>query len=124
MPSSVVDAYPGSTRNAVESKVFCAVLLISADCLGKASPIYGRLVKEVLVDDKKVEAVPEFCFSGCSHALQIGFGQVPPTTLSLSLHTNSNLPRLTRGRVYSTYVLPHAAETWAMTGYTLSPAAQ
>ena len=24
--------------------------------------------------------------------------------------------------MYSTYVLPHASETWAMTGYTLSPA--
>ena len=35
-----------------------------------------------------------------------------------------NLQCLTRGREYSTYVLPHAAETWAITGYTLSPAAQ
>ena len=42
----------------------------------------------------------------------------------LPLHINRNLPRLTRGQVYSTYVLPHAAETWAMTGYTFSPAAQ
>ena len=36
----------------------------SAGCLGKARPINGRLVKEVLVDDKKVEAVPEFCYLG------------------------------------------------------------
>ena len=35
-----------------------------AGCLGKARPIDGRLVKEVLVDDEKVEAVPEFCYLG------------------------------------------------------------
>ena len=33
-----------------------------AACLGKASPIDGRLVKEVLVDNEKVEAAPEFCY--------------------------------------------------------------
>ena len=33
-----------------------------AHCLGKACPIDGRLVKENQVDDKKVEAVPEFCY--------------------------------------------------------------
>ena len=30
MPSSVVDACPGSTRNAMESKAPCAVILITA----------------------------------------------------------------------------------------------
>ena len=30
--------------------------------LGKVHPIEGRLVKEALVDDKKVEAVPDFCY--------------------------------------------------------------
>ena len=35
-----------------------------AGCLGKARPINGRLVKEVLVDGKKVEAVPEFFYLG------------------------------------------------------------
>ena len=35
-----------------------------AGCLGKARPIDGRLVKEVLVDDKKVEALQEFCYLG------------------------------------------------------------
>ena len=35
-----------------------------AGCLGKARPIDGRLVKEVLVDDETVEAVPEFCYLG------------------------------------------------------------
>ena len=34
-----------------------------AACLGKARPIDERLVKEVL-DDEKVEAVPEFCYLG------------------------------------------------------------
>ena len=35
-----------------------------ATCLGKARPIDGRLVKEVLVDGEKVESVPEFCYLG------------------------------------------------------------
>ena len=35
-----------------------------AGCLGKVRPIDGRLVKEVLVDKEKVEAVPEFCYLG------------------------------------------------------------
>ena len=35
-----------------------------AGCLGKARPIDGRLVKKILVDDEKVEAVPEFCYLG------------------------------------------------------------
>ena len=61
MPSSVMDACPGSTRNAVESRY---PDFICAGCLGKARPIDGRLVKEVLVDDEKVEAVPEFCYLG------------------------------------------------------------
>ena len=33
-------------------------------CLGKVRPIDGRLVKEVLVDNEKVEAVLEFCYLG------------------------------------------------------------
>ena len=32
-----------------------------ARCLGKARPIGGRTVKEVMVDDEKLEALPEFC---------------------------------------------------------------
>ena len=35
-----------------------------ARCLGKARPIDGRTVKEVKVDDEKLEAVPEFCYLG------------------------------------------------------------
>ena len=65
-----------------------------AGFLGKARPIDGRLMKEVLVDDEKAEAVPEFCYmgdmltasGGCELAavtqVQIGSGQVPPTTPS------------------------------------------
>ena len=33
-------------------------------CLGTARPIDGRTVKEVKVDDEKLEAVPEFCYLG------------------------------------------------------------
>ena len=33
-------------------------------CQGKAWPIDGRTVKEVKVDDEKLEAVPEFCYLG------------------------------------------------------------
>ena len=33
-------------------------------CLGKAQPIDGQTVKEVKVDDEKLEAVPEFCYLG------------------------------------------------------------
>ena len=51
--------------------------------------------------------------SRATHRLRVSF-----------TNSNRNLQRLTRGRLYSTYVLPHAAETWAITGYTLSPAAQ
>ena len=35
-----------------------------AGCLGKARPKDGTLVKEVLVDEENVEAVPEFCYLG------------------------------------------------------------
>ena len=33
-----------------------------ARCLGKARPIDGRTVKEVKVDDEKLEIVPEICY--------------------------------------------------------------
>ena len=105
-----------------------------AGCLDKARPIDGRLVKEVLDDEEKFEAVPEFCYLGDMLSAGGGFERAAVTHCKsasgkfrqlLPLHTNRNLPRLTRGRVYSTYVLPHAAETWTMTGYTLSsPAVQ
>ena len=97
-------ACPGSTRNAVESKAPCALILIS-DVLA-ARPIDGRLVKEVQVDDETVEAVPEFCYlgdmlsagGGCELAAvarcKSAWGKFRQL---LSLLTNRNLPLLTRG---------------------------
>ena len=35
-----------------------------ARCLGTALPVDGRTVKEVKVDDEKLEAVPQFCYLG------------------------------------------------------------
>ena len=90
-------------------------------------------MKEVKVDDEKLEAVPEFCYlgdmpsagGGCELAAVTRckcawgkFRQLPP------LLTNHNVPLVTRGRVYSTCVrsvMLHAAETWAMTAATLNP---
>ena len=56
-----MDACPGSTGNAVESKAPCAVIPISA-----ALAAYERRVpvKEVLVDDETVKAVPELFYLG------------------------------------------------------------
>ena len=103
-----------------------------ARCLGKARPIDGRTVKEVKVDDEKLEAVPEFCYLG--NMLSAGGGcELAAVTRCkcawgkfhqlLPLLTNRNLPLVTRGRVYSTCVrsvMLHAAETWAMTAATLN----
>ena len=33
-------------------------------CLGTARPVDGRLVKEVMIGDQKLEVVPEFCYLG------------------------------------------------------------
>ena len=35
-----------------------------ARCLGTARPVGGRLVKEVIIGDEKLEVVPEFCHFG------------------------------------------------------------
>ena len=35
-----------------------------ARCLGTARPVDGRLVKEVMIGDEKLEVVPEFCYLG------------------------------------------------------------
>ena len=103
-----------------------------ARCLGKARPIDGRTVKEVKVDDEKLEAVPEFCYlgdmlsagGGCELAAvtrcKCAWGKFPQL---LPLLTNCNVPLVTRGRVYSTCVrsvMLHAAETLAMTVATLN----
>ena len=35
-----------------------------ARCLGTVRPVDGRLVKEVMIGDEKLEVVPEFCYLG------------------------------------------------------------
>ena len=101
-------------------------------CLGKARPIDWRTVKEVKVDDEKLEAVPEFFNLG--DMLSAGGGcELAAVTCCkcalgkfrqlLPLLTNRNVALFTRGRVYSTCVrsvMLHAAETWAMTAATLN----
>ena len=94
-----------------------------ARCLGTARPVDGRLVKEVMIDDEKLEVVPEFCYlgdmlstgDGCELAsitrckcAWVNFRQLLP------LLANGHLSLLTRGRVYSTCVrraMLHSAET-------------
>ena len=85
-------------------------------------------MKEVQVDDKKVEAVPEFCYLG--HMLFAGGGcELAAVTRCKSgkfrqvLPLLTNLPLWTRGRVYSACVrsvMLHAAGTCAMTVATLN----
>ena len=79
-----------------------------ARCLGTAQPIDGRMIKEVEVDDKKLEAVPEFCYLGDMLSAGGGFELAAVTRCKcawgkfrqlLPLLTNCNLPLLTRGRV-------------------------
>ena len=94
-----------------------------ARCLGTARPIDGRIIKEVAVDDEKLEAVPEFCYLGDMLSASGGCELAAVTRCKcawgkfrqlLPLHTNRNLPLLTRGRVFSTCVrsvMLHAAET-------------
>ena len=101
-------------------------------CLGIARPVDGRLVKEVLIGDEKLEVVPEFCYlidmlsagGGCEltsitrcKCAWAKFRQLLP------LLANRHLSLLTRGRVYSTCVrraMLHAAETWLVTVSTLN----
>ena len=101
-------------------------------CLGKARPIDGQTVKEVKVDDEKLEAVPEFCYLGDMLSAGGGCELAAVTRCKcawgkfrqlLPLLTNRNVPLVTRGRVYSTCVrsvMLHAAETWSMTAATLN----
>ena len=103
-----------------------------AHCLGQARPIGGLLVKEVQVDDEKVESVPEFCYLGdmLSTGSSCKLAAVTHCKSAwdkfcqlLSLLINCNLPLLTRGRVYTTCVrnvMLHAAKTWVMTLATLN----
>ena len=103
-----------------------------ARCLGKARSIDGQTVKEVKVDDEKLEVVPEFCYLGDMLSAGGGCELAAETHCKcargkfcqlLPLLTNRNVPLVTRGRVYSTCVrsvMLHAAETWAMTAATLN----
>ena len=95
-----------------------------ARCLGTARPVDGRLVKEVVIGDEKLEkVVPEFCYLG--DMLSTG-GRCELTSIArckcawanfrqlLPLLANRHLSLLTRGRVYSTCIrraMLHAAET-------------
>ena len=98
-----------------------------ARCLGTARPVDGRLVKEVMIGDKKLEVVPEFCYLG--DVLSAGGGcKLASITRCkcawakfrqlLPLLANRHLSLLTKGRVYSICVkraMLHAAETWPVT---------
>ena len=103
-----------------------------AHCLGTARSVDGRLVKEVMIGNEKLEVVPEFCYLG--DILSAG-GGCELASISrckcvwakiqqlLPLLANSHLSLLTRGRVYSTCVrraMLHAAETWPVTVSTLN----
>ena len=104
----------------------------SALCLGTAWPVDGRLVKEVMIGDEKLEVVQKFCYledmlsagGGCELAsitrckcAWAKFRQLLP------LLAIRHLLLLTRGRVYPTCVrraMLHAAETWPVTVSTLN----
>ena len=96
-----------------------------AQCLGTARVIDEKKSLEVEVGNEKLEAVPEFCYlgdmlsaaGGCKLAAitrckcaWVKFRQLLPFL------TNSQVPLLTRGKVYSS----HVAETWAMKADTLN----
>ena len=103
-----------------------------ARCLGTARPVDGRLVKEVMIGDEKLEVVSEFCYLGdmlsaggrCEFASRARckcawakFRQLLP------LIASRHLSILTRGRVYSICIrrfMLHAAETWPVTVSTLN----
>ena len=89
-------------------------------------------MKEVKVDEEKLEAVPECCYLGDMLSAG-GFCELAAVTRCkcvwgklrqlLPLLTNRDVPLVTRGRVDSTCVrsvMLHAAETWAMPAATLN----
>ena len=85
-------------------------------------------MKEVKVDDEKLEADPEFCYLGNMLSAGGGCELAALTQCKCAsgkcrqLLTICNLPLVIRGPVYSTCVrsvMVHAAETWAMTAATL-----
>ena len=103
-----------------------------ARCLGTARPVDGRLVKEMMIGDEKLEVVPEFCYLGDMLSAGGGCELASITRCKcawvkflqlLPLFANCHLSLLTRGRVYSTCVrraMLHAAKTWPVTVSTLN----
>ena len=98
-----------------------------AHCLDTARSVDGRLVKEVMIGDEKLEVVTKFYYLG--DMLSAGGGcklasiahckcDWDKVRQLLPLLANRHLPLLTRGYVYSTCVkraMLHAAETWPAT---------
>ena len=91
-------------------------------CLGTARPVDGRLVKEVMIGDEKLEVVPEFYYLGNMLSASDGCELASTAYCKCAwakfhqLHplTNRYLSLLTKGRVYSASVrraMLHAAET-------------
>ena len=105
---------------------------LCACCLGTARPVDGRLVKEVMIGDEKLEVVPELCLLG--DMLSAGGGcelasiaRCKCAWAKFRQHfpflANRHLSLFTRGRVYSTCVrraMLHAAETWLVTVFPLN----
>ena len=92
-------------------------------CLGTARPVDGRLVKEVMIGNEKLEVVSESCYLGDMLSAGVGCELASITrckcawTKFCQLHPflpNRHLPLLTRDRISSTFVkrvFLHAAET-------------
>ena len=103
-----------------------------ARCLETPWAIDEREDKEVVVENEKLEVVPNFCYLG--DMLSTGGGcELAVITCCkctwgkfcqlLPFLTNCYLPLLMRGQVYSTCVrsvMLHAAEPWAMKVDTLN----
>ena len=113
----------GIKGRTTESEFTCA------RCLGTARAIDGRQSLEVEVGNEKLEVVPEFCYLG--DILSAGGCELAAITRCkcawgkfrqlLPLHTNRQVPLLTRGKVYSSCVrsvMLHAADLGHEGGYT------
>ena len=50
--------------NGIKSSLTSDLNFQCAHCLGTAWPVDGRLVKEMMIGDEKLEVVPEFCYLG------------------------------------------------------------
>ena len=129
----------GGCRQWVHKKCSGIKSLLTSDlnfrcvrCLGTTRPVDGRLVKEVMIGDEKLEVVPEFCYLGDILSAGGGCELASITRCNcawakfrqlLPLLANRHLSLLTRSCVYSTCVrraMLHAAETWPVTVSTLN----